>query len=211
MAIQEIAKRCQRPIPLNLFDVNTERWLFSSGLKETTRRQEAKKTGEGGGQPEVCELVEKRVSNRLYKLERASCAQLSSYLSDWANSSRIHQRRGGGERFDNGKGRCWKISHRDSVSAAVVKVTISTTEHQSRFVPYDPFCPHWEARAAAIIHFVHLRDRLSIFLVSGIAAPTSSSPSLSQHLIHDSQLTKREQGTPRDRVSRQTITTAKND
>ena len=48
MAIQEIAKRCQRPIPLNLFDVNTERWLFSSGLKETTRRQEAKKTGEGG-------------------------------------------------------------------------------------------------------------------------------------------------------------------
>ena len=145
MAIQEIAKRCQRPIPLNLFDVNTERWLFSSGLKETTRRQEAKKTGEGG-QPEVCELVEKRVSNRLYKLERASCAQLSSYLSDWANSSRIHQRRGGGERFDNGKGRCWKISHRDSVSAAVVKVTISTTEHQSRFVPYDPFCPHWGPR-----------------------------------------------------------------
>ena len=102
MAIQEIAKRCQRPIPLNLFDVNTERWLFSSGLKETTRRQEEKKTGEGG-QPEVCELVEKRVSNRLYKLERASCAQLSSYLSDWANSSRIHQRRGGGEKI-----RQWK-------------------------------------------------------------------------------------------------------
>ena len=119
--------------------------------KRNYTQTRGEENGRGGGQPEVCELVEKRVSNRLYKLERASCAQLSSYLSDWANSSRIHQRRGGGERFDNGKGRCWKISHRDSVSAAVVKVTISTTEHQSRFVPYDPFCPHWGPRRRRLL------------------------------------------------------------
>ena len=63
--------------------------------KRNYTQTRGEENGRGGGQPEVCELVEKRVSNRLYKLERASCAQLSSYLSDWANSSRIHQRREG--------------------------------------------------------------------------------------------------------------------